>query len=75
MIDGVMHDTINFSPAGKASVRGYWMMKPAPAAMFNVCSATTGLPLNRAPLNFGQAETMARLLMLNYKTITKINPL
>lgn len=72
MIDGRMQDTHNPSPAGKMRVKGYWMVKPVPSAMFNVCTPA-GAKLNRAPLNFGQAETMARLLMLNYKTVTNIN--
>lgn len=72
MIDGVLHDTHHPSPAGKMRVKGYWITKPAPAAMFNVCNPTTGAALNRAPLNHSQAETMARLLLLNYKTQTLI---
>lgn len=75
MIDHVLQDTSHPSPAGLARVKGYWMFKPVPAALFNVCSVTTGLPLNRAPLNFAQAETMARLLHLNYKTLTNIKPI
>lgn len=74
MIDGVLHDTYNCSPGGKVILKGYWMKKPERAAMYNVCNITTGLPINRAPLNFEQAENMARLMLLNYKKQTIINP-
>lgn len=73
VIDGQMHDTYNATPSGRAYVRGYFV-PVVKADMYNVCNAATGLPLNRAPLNYGQAETMARLLLLNYKIKTKLNP-
>lgn len=75
LIDGVINDAHNPTPAGKAWVFGYWIAKPVPSAMFNVCNITTGLPLNRAPLNHSQAETMARLMLLNYKIQTNIKPI
>lgn len=74
MIDGVLQDTYNCSPGGKVILKGYWMAKPAAAAMYNVCNMTTGAAINRAPLNFEQAENMARLMLLNYKKQTIINP-
>lgn len=74
MIDGVLHDTHHCSPHGRVLVRGYWMARPVMHTMYNVCNGA-GRPLNRAPLNYPQAETMARLLLLNYKTETKITPI
>jgi hypothetical protein len=71
-IDGVMNDTFDCSPAGRALICGYWIHKSAPQ-LFNVVSET-GAILNRAPLNSLQATTMSNLMWLNYKRNTIIKP-
>jgi hypothetical protein len=73
IIDGVIQDTYNPSPAGLKRCQGYWMAAPT-AQLFNVISETTNTPINRVPMNREQAETMAALLKLNYNKKSNILP-
>lgn len=74
IVDGVMHDTYNPSPAGNKHCFGYWTPKENAPTLFNVVSTATSRPLNRAPLNAEAAANMQRLLWLNYRKQTIIEP-
>jgi hypothetical protein len=74
VIDGVINDTYNPTPGGRAHVYGYWMPKPLGNVLYNVYSVTTGRKVNIAPLSFLSAQTMQKLMFNNYKKETTLKP-
>lgn len=70
IIDGVIQDTHNPTPAGMAHVFGWWVPKPQAARLWNVMSEATGAKLNVAPLSEHAAATMQTLMYNNYKKDT-----
>lgn len=74
-VDGVMNDT-HVSTVGNNTCYGYYIPTPdaKTATLFNVISATTRKVLNMAPLNAEAASTMQRLMWLNYRKQTLIEP-
>lgn len=74
IIDGVMHDTYNPSPAGLKTCHGFWCFKPSPTDLYDVCNPDTGAVISRAPLTWKSAETMQRLMFNNYNKTSIIKP-
>lgn len=72
VIDGVIYDTHNPTPAGMAHVFGWWIMKPQADALYDVISEATGVKVNIAPLSLACAETMQRLMRNNYNKYTTL---